>query len=292
MALTIKDYEERISKAEDRLAKIEKRINKWEEAKTDEKFIKHYDWLKADAGWQLGWDNVTGSMKYGSFEQFKENRYPEYLEEIEREIRIANRDREDVLVLIDKYKNNLELLKEKESRPVIQIFKDFFDNWKKEIIEYVRPLLDEYYKLHRQAVELINNRNNFSAYGFSTKEELEDAYNNLKEAEREIKGETFVAIAIDKRFKWDEKPFNEYLDDYMNKRYFELVDKVTKITGQIEDVSMLKVGYDGSLNGRVYGDKGGAKIETIIAGGYNANVIVNVKRGQIRHYRVLVHPIK
>lgn len=69
----------------------------------------------------------------------------------------------------------------------------------------------------------------------------------------------------------------------MNQRYYELVDKVTKIVGTIDDVSNLRVGMDGTLNGRVYGDRGGAKIRTIVAGGYHI---------QVRHYRVLVHPIK
>ena len=69
----------------------------------------------------------------------------------------------------------------------------------------------------------------------------------------------------------------------MNDRYFELVDKVTKHVGEIEDVSDLHIGYDGRINGVVIGSEGNAKIETITAGGYNI---------QILHYRVLVHPIK
>ena len=69
----------------------------------------------------------------------------------------------------------------------------------------------------------------------------------------------------------------------MNDRYNELVDKVTKYTGEITDVSDLHIGRDGTLNGIVEGQSGKARIETIGAGGYNI---------QCYHYRCLVHPIK
>ena len=284
MAMTLQDYEERIKKSEEKLAKIEKRIQKWEDAKSDEKFAKHFDWLKADDGsdtWMLGWDGNT--RVYGTFQDFKARRYDDYLKDIEREIRVANRDKEDTINLINKYKNAMELLREKDAKPVIQIFKDFFDRWKEEIKEYVKPLVDEYYEVNKKAVNMLNNRFRFQDLGYTNKEEFDDAYNKLKQREKALLSEPIVRIAIDKRLRRNDTEFNKYLDDYMNQRYYELVDKVTKIVGTIDDVSNLSVGMDGTLNGRVYGDKGGAKIETIVAGGWNI---------QVRHYRVLVHPIK
>ena len=64
--------------------------------------------------------------------------------------------------------------------------------------------------------------------------------------------------------------------------YDELVDKVTEKVGNITNVDMLKVGYDGSLNGIIVGHQGRAKVETIVAEGPI----------QCRHYRVLVHKLK
>lgn len=177
----------------------------------------------------------------------------------------------------------MELLREKDAKPVIQIFKDFFDSWKEEIKEYVKPLVDEYYEVNKEAVNMINNRFHFQDLGYTSKEEFDAAYNLLRKREKDLISEPIVRTAIDKRLRRNPTEFNKYLDDYMNQRYYELVDKVTKIVGTIDDVSNLRVGMDGTLNGRVYGDRGGAKIRTIVAGGYHI---------QVRHYRVLVHPIK
>lgn len=293
MAMTIKDYEERIAKNEEKLAKIEKRIAKWQEAKSDEKFAKHFDWLKADDGsdsWMIGWDG--NNRVYGTFQDFKAHSYDAYLKDVEREIRVANRDKEDTINTINKYKNAMEILREKDAKPVIQIFKDFFDSWKEEIKEYVKPLVDEYYETNSKAVDMLNNRFHFQELGYTNKEEFDAAYNLLRKRKKDLLSEPIVRTAIDKGLRRNATAFNKYLDDYMNDRYFELVNKVTKIVGNINDVSNLSVGMDGTLNGRVYGDKGGAKIDTIVAGGYNTDVIVNVKHGQIRHYRVLVRPIK
>ena len=95
-----------------------------------------------------------------------------------------------------------------------------------------------------------------------------------------------------RRIENGEKGFNKWLDDYMNDRYNELVDKVTKYTGEITNVSDLHIGRDGTLNGVVEGQSGKARIETIGAGGYNTDIIVNSKHGQCYHYRVIVKPLK
>lgn len=289
MAMTLQEYEDRIAKSEDKLAKIEKRIQKWEDAKSDKNFAKHYDWLQSDVGWQIGWDG--NKQLYGTFDEFKARRYSDWVKECDQEIRYARRDKEDTLATLAKYKNAIELLKEKDAKPVIQIFKDFFDRWKQEIKEYVKPLVDEYYEINSKRIDMSNNRFRFQDLGFASKEEFEAEYKSLYEREKEISDEPIVRTAIEKGLRRSDVEFNKHLDDYMNDRYFELVDKVTNIVGDINDVTNLYVGRDGTLNGRIYGDRGGAKIETIVAGGYNNDIIVNVKHGQIRHYRVLVHPI-
>ena len=290
MAMTIQDYEQRIAKSEEKLLKIEKKIKKWEDNKSDKNFAKHFDWLQDDVGWHLGWDG--DKRVYGTYDEFKIKKYKQWEDECNQEIKYANREKEDTITIINKYKNAIALLQEKDSKPVIQIFKDFFNRWKEEIKEYVKPWLDTYYKLNSKINDLYNHRFSFEDLGFKTKQEYKEKLKELEERESDIKNDAFVRVAIEKRYKYSEEEFNKYLNDYMNDRYFELVDKVTNIVGQIEDVSDLHVGHDGRLNGKVFGNLGGAKIETIRAGGYNDNIIVNVKRGQCLHYRVLVHPIK
>ena len=281
MAMSIKDYEERIVKSEEKLQKIEKRIQKWEDNKSDKNFAKHYDWLHDDVGWRIGWDG--NQIRYGTFEEFKDQNYQEWVKQCDKEIRYAERDKRDTIVLINKYKNAIALSQEKDAKPVIQIFKDFFDNWKEEIKEYVKPRVELYYETRNRAIELSNGRYRFQEFGFATKEEFDAELKKLNAEEKIIRSNSFVSIAIENGYKWRQDDFNKFLDKYMDDRYFELIDKVTSIVGEIEDVSDLKVGYDGRLNGKIFGSNGGAKLETIIAGGYNV---------QCRHYRVLVHKIK
>jgi len=281
MSMTVKDYKDRLAKSEDKLQKIETRIQKWENNKSDKSFAKEYDWLKDDVGWRLGWNN--GAIQYGTFEEFKAKNYDEWLRKCDQEIKYANSEKQDTIVTMNKYKNAIALLQEKEDKPVIQIFKDFFDKWKEAIIKYVDPNVALYYETNTKAAQLSNNRFNFKELGFETKDELMVEIQKLKAKEEALKDDSFIGIAIEKRYRWGTEDFNKFLDDYMNGHYFELVDKVTNIVGEIQDVSNLRVGYDGRLNGNVFGSQGGAKLETIIAGGYNI---------QCRHYRVLVHPIK
>lgn len=44
------------------------------------------------------------------------------------------------------------------------------------------------------------------------------------------------------------------------------------------------------INGYIEGTLGKAYVETILAGGYNQDITVNTKYGQIAHYRVILHP--
>lgn len=59
----------------------------------------------------------------------------------------------------------------------------------------------------------------------------------------------------------------------------EISRKVTEKCGQITDAAGLKIGMNGTINGRIIGTTGSATVETILAGGYNI---------QCLHYRVLV----
>ena len=65
-------------------------------------------------------------------------------------------------------------------------------------------------------------------------------------------------------------------------KYDNIIAKVEKFCGNVTDASGLYMGHDGTINGIIVGDKGKAKVETIVAGGWNI---------QIAHYRVLVHKV-
>lgn len=94
-------------------------------------------------------------------------------------------------------------------------------------------------------------------------------------------------------YQFDTEQLNKIIVEEKKRKYEDLVNRVTQVTGTIQDVSNLTIGnQNGELNGYVIGEKGKAQVETISAGGYNQNTIVNSKHGQKFHFRVLVKPIK
>lgn len=93
-------------------------------------------------------------------------------------------------------------------------------------------------------------------------------------------------------YNFNEEKLNKLLKEERKRKYEALVNRVTEITGEITDVSGLDIDPRGDLNGIVIGKNGKARVNTIGAGGYNEGEIVNVKHGQVFHYRVLVKPVR
>lgn len=87
--------------------------------------------------------------------------------------------------------------------------------------------------------------------------------------------------------EYPEKEFetrlNKLLDSEVKFKRADLFRRCSAVVGVISDASGLQTGFNGSINGKVIGNKGTAYVETITAGGYNI---------QCLHYRVLVKPIK
>lgn len=81
----------------------------------------------------------------------------------------------------------------------------------------------------------------------------------------------------------DEENIARFMRDQKDIRRQELIERVTKVVGEIEDCSNLHFGRDDGINGIVKGKKASAKVNTIEAGGYNI---------QCYHYRVLVKELK
>lgn len=76
----------------------------------------------------------------------------------------------------------------------------------------------------------------------------------------------------------------KYLKAEKDRKYQDVVKRITSITGNIVDASGLYIGNkNGEINGIVVGEKAKAKVETISAGGWNIMCF---------HYRILVHEIK
>lgn len=263
--MNVEELTNRINKKEEQLKKIEKRIAKWSSGLSQEHIEASKNLTFIQLRTYIADNNVPESDDY--------NKGPNI-----QELKRAFIDKDEAVETLNKYKNALLIAKEKENVPVVEIFKEFFANWKEEILKFTLQLYEEYSTLDKRYCQLFNSHND------STKEERA----TLKRQMRNLRTNSWLSQMLER----SKDGFNKYLDKYMEDRYYELINKVTGITGEITDVSNLHVGYDGRINGTIKGKDAKAKIETIIAGGYNTDYIVNVKHGQCLHYRVLVHEIK
>lgn len=127
----------------------------------------------------------------------------------------------------------------------------FIENWKKEALNYYLELNETY-----QAAKFT--------------EAFKDFYNNVSKKDYDI-----LVTKMDK--------IESYIEREAEKKAKDFIKKVERKAGKILDMSDLTIGKDGSLNGRVIGESNKVEVETIMAGGYNI---------QILHYRVLVKIIK
>ncbi len=124
-------------------------------------------------------------------------------------------------------------------------------------------------------------------------------YNMINEVIDEAKEKYDVIFSpktIEKYAKTLYNPKKEVYETNMRKaiakekdrKYDQLIMDVENICGKIIDMSHIKVGHKGDLEGYVVGDKAECELWTSGAGGFNTNVIVNVKHGQCFHFRFYV----
>lgn len=78
------------------------------------------------------------------------------------------------------------------------------------------------------------------------------------------------------------------IENEKNRKYDQLINDVEHICGKIIDMTHIKVGHLGDLEGYVIGTNGEAELWSTGCGGFNENVIVNVKHGQSFHFRFYV----
>ena len=126
-----------------------------------------------------------------------------------------------------------------------------------------------------------------------------DCYKAIREVIDEAK-ETYESMfhtkIIEKYAKTRHNPKKEVFEENMrkaiaiekNRKYDQLIEDVEHICGKIIDMSNIKIGHKGDLEGYVVGTDGEAELWSTGAGGWNENVIVNVKHGQCFHFRFYV----
>ena len=274
---------DRISKKEQQIEKLNKKIKKLENQCTEEE-ISIADSFR---------DNYSKFATYCRQVNLGTSFTPM------SELRSAYSDLDEATTTLNKYKNQLNIIIDKESTEKVEIFVEFLNRYKTEVIKYVEKNIDlvtEYYRLNNEYCEFYNNRNSIIRSGEMTEDEWKTELKRKKIKEEDLQDSINPLLfevydnRQDNKINYEE--LNEILDKEIEAKYWNMVEKVTKVTGEIIDASDLSIGGDGNINGIIIGKEGKAKLETILAGGYNQNIIVNVRRGQVLHYRLIVNKIK
>ena len=274
---------DRISKKEQQIEKLNKKIKKLENQCTEEE-ISIADSFR---------DNYSKFATYCRQVNLGTSFTPM------SELRSAYSDLDEATTTLNKYKNQLNIIIDKESTEKVEIFVEFLNRYKTEVIKYVEKNIDlvtEYYRLNNEYCEFYNNRNSIIRSGEMTEDEWKTELKRKKIKEEDLQDSINPLLfevydnRQDNKINYEE--LNEILDKEIEAKYWNMVERVTKVTGEIIDASDLSIGGDGNINGIIIGKEGKAKLETILAGGYNQNIIVNVRRGQVLHYRLIVNKIK
>lgn len=269
--MTKEQLQERINKLEVKIEKEIKNRDKYLNGLSNN-FKEYTDVNKYK--WQ---DLEKMNLKFSSYEE-------KYAFE---DCRRKNINIKDYTITLNKYKNQLKALSDLIDLPVL---KEFLDNWKKEAINYYTVLVDSYIQ-HRKEIEeeytkkgtitngCIYYNSPFKVEYYKKCEDLKKAYGSYI-----LNIVSYYSSTRYEKIKAD-------MEKEAQAKYKKLVNRISSIVGEIKDCSNLNI-KNGEINGIISGNKGKASINTVVAGGYNENVIVNVKHGQCLHYRVLVKEYK
>lgn len=291
--MTKEELEKRIEKKESDIAKIEKRIAKWtfgmnEEAK------------KIVSACELLWDNPELNNKY--------NIYKEYAEAHEKDATVFNqtdwnkgpqfgeayrayRDLAEAKLTLTKYKNAYAIQTSRDSQAKIQVIVDFLDLWEEQVISFIEDevqRLKELYDIEHERVE----KHNSGWYRNHPEEDERSDYREWYRLYSYIHPWARECYSRKSEDHLDRDHLKKILDKEKENKYWDLVNRITEKAGEIVDASELRISPKGNIDGYVTGTQNKVHVETVGAGGYNTDTIVNSKHGQIFHYRTLVHIVK
>lgn len=275
--MTLEELTSKIDKKEQQILKLTAKLNRLLSKDNLESCLSKYDVSSID---EL-------VIKFNiPKERFDNVIYPEYRKWLSYDTRRAQNDLADAKATLAKYKKKLNELTTKSSSTKIKIIEEFLLNWKRDVTNIIIDnidVVDSYYALiHKRNSQFIN----------MSRSEKESIQSEIEELKSGIYPLTFLVYNERLDGHIDLTKLSNELDKEVENKYWNMVKTVESKTGKIIDASDLSIGIDGNLNGIIVGESGKVRVSTILAGGYNQNVIVNVKHGQILHHRLIVKKIK
>lgn len=233
---------------------------------------------------------------------------PYYYSESDK--RWTERDLNNARTSLEDYKKQLEVLLQKNASRNVPAILNFLAMWKEKVTTRYTEGLKEYFEEYKKVRSLLKE---YAKIQFEYTEESKNLYKKYEEANSILYHKTHgyfekkmvyvpwrkKEVEQDVKVKEGEyewlKPYNQYdedeaykrlqkdVEEEANRKYDFIIERTNKIVGQITDASGLYISNNLELNGIIIGTNGKARVETIIAGGWNI---------QCEHFRVLVHPVK
>ena len=269
MAMTKEQIKERIEKATDKLAKAEKKAYKYGNL-----IDKQYKDL-IDKCHENGKSNsITFRKELEELPFSIASKIYSYNDALNEIISIKG--------IVKNYENKLIEIENFENQDKIQVMVEFLNNWGKKAYDFYFNNAIMYCDLKVKETEEENKW--LKSHPYLPGYEL--SYRN---AFRKKYYEDITSLAMNivnnaYRKVIDTEKLTKIIEDEKTLKYKDFVARITKEVGEITDVSALSIGgKQGEINGIVIGKNGKARVETIMAGGYNI---------QCLHYRVLVKKFK
>ena len=177
--------------------------------------------------------------------------------------------------------------------PQIPVIEEFLENWKKSARDYYLQQVEALEKFENEytnnldevlkELEIKYGKTAVLKKSAEVKKELKDRKVDYTSRNIYIKTHfNSVTVELSKLGSEMNERLESLLSSEVNKKRADFYARCYKVVGDITDASSLHVGKNGSINGTIVGKLGKAVVETIMAGGYNVQVL---------HYRVLVTPI-
>lgn len=265
-----------------------------------------YDDIKADEFWIRNYENHPAFAELYSID-FDISSRDEALRDNAKKLVNAEKALQNLTEQLRIEKAKLQYIQD----DIPQVIKDFLNAWKNRVkqdmlnqkAQYEEDLKIYQRKINKLILSYLSEHE--SEYSYLDELPVDDVYGSdtvlrnitYQEIMTKIR-QTSTYIKLTEEFNdkyqnpvvFDEDWLDKELDEEMNHKLLDLMSRVTKITGIITDAKLHI--QNGDLNGTIIGEDGSAYVETIGAGGYNRDIILDSGRhGQRYHFRVLVKEI-